>query len=479
MSGPTRLRFVSWTAAAMLAVLPEGVLAAPPADPAERDRRFAPLAELAGSCWTGTFEGTESRDTHCWEWAVQGQFLRDRHSVPSPDSTYSGETLYDWDEEAGLRFWYFNSLGGVSTGNLEQVDGQWLFTESYTGPGGSQELRTSFSRPDDASYEVVTERREADGWNVIGRVRYARAVSPAAKLGGEHAQWDLAFNTSRGGSYDVARRDLRTGEERLLTSDPGTEWVYAGRPGGPLFIVSDRVAGAERGYRLYRVDPQTGAQTLHSEVVVDDSWLGILPDGRVVVCARERGDRELFLLDAHGRVERQLTDNEANDCQPDVTPDGRTVVFWSDRSGSGELWSMALDPGTPAADGKAADQAARLLTDFGGNDTEARHRYGGEGPPRVSPDGRRIAWPAIRGESDFDIYVMSIDGGAVRRLTDHLSDDAYPSWSPDGRFLAFDSDRLGGNDLFVVPADGGAVVRVTDHPGTELAPVWVAPIAPK
>ena len=142
-----------------------------------------------------------------------------------------------------------------------------------------------------------------------------------------------------------------------------------------------------------------------------------MPDGRgYVICAPHEGDKELFLLDAAGRIVRQLTDNDVEDCQPDVTPDGETVVFWSTRSGSAELWSMALD----------GSERPRPLTGFAGNDRVPRHRYGGEGPPCISPDGKRIAWMSIRAGEDWDVYTMRLDGTDVRRLTDHLADDDYP-----------------------------------------------------
>jgi TolB protein len=80
---------------------------------------------------------------------------------------------------------------------------------------------------------------------------------------------------------------------------------------------------------------------------------------------------------------------------------------------------------------------------------------------------------AMRGGEDWDVYTMALDGSDERRLTDSLAHDGYPSWSPDGRFVAFDSDRAGSTDVWVVPAEGGPAVRITDHPESEQAPVWV------
>lgn len=442
----------------LLAALPAAAQSIP-GDP----QRFAPVADLAGSCWMGVFSESGARDVHCYEWALDGGFIRDRHEVHGAEGTYAGETFYGpTSSEGELRFWYFNTLGGVSEGGVRAEEGSWTFSEIYSGGDRTLEMRTVMTRPDEDAYEVVTEQRSGEKWTEIARVRYTRLGRPRpAAVGGPWAEgWDLVFNTARDGNYEVYRRDLVTGAERNLTSAPGTEWAYAG--GSELILVSDRASGSERGYRLYR-QPATGGELERvTEFPVADSWVGLAPEGGLIVCAAVDGDRELLLLDPDGIVTQRLTDNDAEDCQPDVSPDGKTVVFWSDRSGSGEIWAMDMDGSNP-----------RQLTHFPGNDGVPAHRYGGEGPPRISPDGSRITWMSVRDGEDWDIYTMAVDGSDVRRLTDHLADDGYPSWSPDGRFIAFDSDRTGSADVHVMAADGSGLTRVTDHPGSEQAPVWV------
>jgi TolB protein len=60
-----------------------------------------------------------------------------------------------------------------------------------------------------------------------------------------------------------------------------------------------------------------------------------------------------------------------------------------------------------------------------------------------------------------DIYVMDLAGGPPRRITQHYAIDTEPSWSPDGRYIYFTSDRSGGPQIYRVPASGGAEERVT------------------
>ena len=78
--------------------------------------------------------------------------------------------------------------------------------------------------------------------------------------------------------------------------------------------------------------------------------------------------------------------------------------------------------------------------------------------PALSPDGTQLAFD-WRG----DIWVVPVEGGKARALTDHVARDANPRWSPDGKEIAFSSDRHGNLDIFVVDLDGGAPERLTFH----------------
>jgi Tol biopolymer transport system component len=91
--------------------------------------------------------------------------------------------------------------------------------------------------------------------------------------------------------------------------------------------------------------------------------------------------------------------------------------------------------------------------------------------PAWSPDGRRLAFMSNR-DGDFEIYVVDADGSNVRRLTDDPGNDFNPAWSPDGKEIAWNSDRGGDFKVYVMKADGTGVRRLTDAPGVDSVPSW-------
>lgn len=87
--------------------------------------------------------------------------------------------------------------------------------------------------------------------------------------------------------------------------------------------------------------------------------------------------------------------------------------------------------------------------------------------PDPSPDGTAIAFSYMG-----DIWTASADGGAAKRVTIHEAYDDVPLWSPDGRSIAFASDRAGNADLYIVPAGGGRPERLTWHSSSDNPQCW-------
>jgi len=119
---------------------------------------------------------------------------------------------------------------------------------------------------------------------------------------------------------------------------------------------------------------------------------------------------------------------------PTLTPDGQTVIF----AFEGDLWKANVNDGN-----------ATRLTAMQGYETS----------PRVSPDGKWIAFTG-RQYGNGDIYIMPVNGGDVKQITYHSSNDEVTSWSWDSKSIYFNSNRMGQIAGFKVSAEGGTPQRV-------------------
>jgi Tol biopolymer transport system component len=134
------------------------------------------------------------------------------------------------------------------------------------------------------------------------------------------------------------------------------------------------------------------------------------------------------------------------DAEPQFSPDGKKIVCSSLRSGSIAIWVCDRDGLNPVE-----------LTSLEGSIF---------GSPRWSPDSKWIAFDGSK-TGNSDIYVISAEGGPVRRVTAGPSNNIRPSWSRDGRWIYFGSNRSGDSQIWKAPAHGGTAVQVTKKGGTE------------
>ncbi len=178
---------------------------------------------------------------------------------------------------------------------------------------------------------------------------------------------------------------------------------------------------------------------------------------------------DIFVARDDGSEAVRITDNPKYDAEAIVSPDGRRIVFGSQREGDFDIYIMDAD-----------GAHVRRLTD----------RVGYDGGPWFSPDGRRIVWRAWHPETEtefaqwrdcmvrdyivpfpLDLWVMDADGSDKIRLTRNGATNWAPSWHPDGRRIVFSSNmddwrddigKYGHNfELYVIGADGTGLERIT------------------
>lgn len=119
-----------------------------------------------------------------------------------------------------------------------------------------------------------------------------------------------------------------------------------------------------------------------------------------------------------------------------------------------------------------ADAPADLM--IANRDGTGARRVGAGSHAAWSPDGRSLAFEGqIEQADDFDIYVLDLGTGTVRRMTTASGLDWAPAWSPDGRTIGFTSRRTGTDQLYVIDADGATGEReVVPGPGSSVRVSW-------
>jgi len=165
--------------------------------------------------------------------------------------------------------------------------------------------------------------------------------------------------------------------------------------------------------------------------------------GNRLVYGAPTRDANVYLLPLRSETDagepRKLIASTFLDADAQLSPDGRHVVFMSDRTGADEIWKANSDGSNP--------MQLTFLSSYCG-------------APRWSGSGREIVFGA-EPQGNADLFVISVDGGQPRQLTTASSNEAVPNYSRDGRWIYFASDRGGSWNVWKMPAEGGPAIQVT------------------
>ena len=320
------------------------------------------------------------------------------------------------------------------------------------------------------------------------------------------------FSESEKGIFIVPA--LGGAERKLYSPDWGFHFYAFGEvvwsPDGKFLAYLDRSSSRNVGIWLLSVENLERRQlTWPAAQDLFDMLPAFSPDGQTLAFVRVSSGRvsDIYVVPVGGGEPRRVTfDNRGIDGLA-WTPDGREIVFPSDREGGYALWRISVTGGTPERlvvggnddfSPPLSPQGNRLAISRQGNrlayvrsafDTniwriEIPKRKGGRHPPtqliastnleqgpQFSPDGRKIVFESTRSGS-YEIWVCDSNGTNLLQLTSFERTTGTPRWSPDGRHIAFDARIETHSDIYVIGAEGGSPRRITTETSDDVVPTW-------
>lgn len=278
----------------------------------------------------------------------------------------------------------------------------------------------------------------------------------------------------------------------------------SGPPSGRIAFTSDRDGNEE----IYVMDADGSGQTNLTMDPSDDNEPWWSPDGeRIAFVSLRDGSVNIHIMNAQGDDVQQLTDSPAVDGGLRWSPDGSKVAFYGfEQQARGFMWVADADlgerqavlegihpagpevdcaggfPGGWFPDGerlvfRGSNGATRALqicsAKIDGSDIQVIFSEPDtqNSQPAISPDGKKVAFTSNR-DGDFNIYTVDVDGDNLFRVADDDAKDSDPVWSPDGGWIAFSSTRDGDAEIYIVRPNGEDLRQLTDNPADETQPAW-------
>lgn len=215
----------------------------------------------------------------------------------------------------------------------------------------------------------------------------------------------------------------------------------------------------KRNINLRILDLKTGKDTLVSQRKGINSGAVFMPndENKIVLTLSHSGNAELYIMNLSSGSLMRLTKHYSPDVDPSISVDGSRMAFLSGRPGAAMIYTSYTS---------GLEKTVKRISFVG--------QY--NATPRFSPDGREIAFSSWL-DNRFDIFRIDADGNNLSRLTKDFGSNEDPSYSNDGQFIAFSSQRVlsrtkAVQNIYIMDRDGEILGSVTKGFGNCITPRW-------
>jgi TolB protein len=295
-------------------------------------------------------------------------------------------------------------------------------------------------------------------WALMNRLAaFCMAVAAAFTLRAEEIP---AVTVSKSDKLPIAITGLPAADARILQNDlvmSGAFNVVAQDKAQFIASGSGSLQGSvvDRNGRTvlqstYSGSPRGKIHAFADDIVKTITGTPGIASTKIAFVATKTGRKEIYTCDADGANVVQLTRDNAISVAPNLSADGRKLLYTGYHSGYADVYEINLASG-----------ARNRIIKYPGTNSGAAY----------SPDGGRIA-VTLSKDGNPELYVTSSGGGGARRLTRTAGVESSPTWSPDGSEIVYSSDDRGGPQLYRISAAGGTPRKISAGFGYCTEPHW-------
>lgn len=268
----------------------------------------------------------------------------------------------------------------------------------------------------------------------------------------------ILFTSTRDGNWEVYSMDADGSNQVNLSNHSGSDYGLGWSPDGRYILFYSNRDGNEDIWLMNADGSNPINLTKHPATERVAAWS---PNGEEIVFISDRDgkERELYLMKADGSDTRRLTFNQSYIESPMWLGDGSGIVFTM--MVNDKIDTSYVSNGDLHQISKDGKQLKRLMV-----------KAGFDSGASLSPDFKQLAFYGPNENKWYDIYLMNTEGFIFTNLTNDSTEDYSPSWSPDGKWIAYTSGSKGKYDIWMMHVETKERIQLTTQPKRNETPHW-------